>query len=88
MTKNKSQINSALTGEGMPFRGIPEPIKTYTIMFGDNIKVIEDKKSKTRVANFPFEFPDGTRGIIIVCRVKDESWVPNKTISSITINFK
>jgi hypothetical protein len=76
---------SALGGGGMPFPGIP--LRTYDILLGDNVKVIEDKKSKARVANFPFEFPDGARGVVILCRIEDEPWIPNKTITKITLQF-
>lgn len=64
------------------------PIKSHEIILGKNIKVIADKKSKTRVVNFPFDFPDEERGVLIVCRVKDEEWVPCADIESIIINFK
>lgn len=85
MSKSKPQINTALSGGGLPFKGI---INDYTIVIGDNVKVIEDKKSGTRVANFPFEFPDGTRGIAIICRVKDEMWKPSDSLKTINLSFK
>jgi len=59
----------------------------YQITIGPKTKVIKDKRSKTRVANFPFEFPDGTNGVLIVCRVKDEEWVPAQDITNIIINY-
>ena len=66
----------------------PAPAKSYEIILGKGLKVTKDKKSGTRVVNFPFEFPDETRGVIILCRVKDDEWVPSEDIESITINFK
>lgn len=63
-------------------------IKTHTTLIGPKVKVIEDKRTKTRIANFPFEFPNGDNGVLIVCKVKNEEWVPAKEIISITINFK
>lgn len=63
------------------------PIRTYDFLLGDNVKVTEDKRSKARIANFPFEFPDGTRGILIVLKVKDEPWKPLKDIKSLHIHF-
>ena len=88
--RNKLKLNgnyspSALSEPGIPFTGIPNE---YQIIVGPNIKTIEDKRSKTRVANFPFEFPNGTRGILIVCRVKDENWKPSNDIKSLNIEFK
>ncbi len=66
----------------------PNKPNSYEIVIGNKVKVITDRKSKSRVVNFPFEFPDGSNGVIILCRVKDEEWVPSTDISSITINFK
>lgn len=66
---------------------VPNPIKTYEILLGDKVKVTVDKKSKTRVINFPFEFPDGIPGVIVICRIKDTEWQPSKTISKVTIDF-
>lgn len=66
-----------------------EEIKSHEIIIGKSVKVITDKKSNnTRVVSFPFEFPDESRGIIIVCRIKDEEWVPADSIFSINIEFK
>jgi hypothetical protein len=65
----------------------PNSLTGYQIVVGDKAKVIKDKRTKTRVANFPFEFPDGTNGVLILCRVKDEEWVPSKEINSIIINY-
>ncbi len=63
-------------------------INLYQIVVGDKVKVLTDKKSKSRVVNFPFEFPDGENGVLIMCRLQDNEWVPSKTIKSITIEFK
>jgi hypothetical protein len=65
----------------------PPNSKTYEIIVGPKIKVTVDTRSKTRVINFPFEFPDGTKGVAIICRVKDEEWVPNTEIKSIKLTF-
>ncbi len=62
--------------------------KSYEVILGKGLKVIKDAKSRTRVVNFPFEFPDDTRGVIIVCKVKDEDWIPSNDIDSKNINFK
>ena len=68
-------------------KSVPDPIKTYDILLGPNIKVTTDKKSKTKVINFPFDFPDGIPGVLIICRVKDTEWTPSKTIRKINIEF-
>jgi len=59
----------------------------YELIIGPNLKVAKDKKSKSRVATIPFEFPDKTNGVIIMVRIKDEDWVPANTIKSIKITF-
>lgn len=64
------------------------PTNSYTITIGPKVKVITDKKSKSRVSHFPFELPDGSNGVFILCRIKDEEWVPANTIKDITITFK
>lgn len=56
-------------------------------MIGPSIKVIKDPKSKTRVFNFPFDFADGEKGVVIVCRIEDAEWKPYQDIKSISIEF-
>lgn len=66
----------------------PEPTQTYTIMVGPNVKVTKDKKSGAQIANFPFEFTDGAKGLMILLRIEREPlWKPLEDIKSITINF-
>lgn len=65
-----------------------EKIKTHEMIIGKNAKVMTERKSHTRVLHIPFEFPDETRGVLIVCKVLDEEWVPYQDIDSVTINFK
>lgn len=67
---------------------MPERPKTYEITLGKGTKVTTDNKSKTRIVSLPFEFPDDTQGVLIVCRIKDEEWVPVTDITSLTITFK
>lgn len=62
--------------------------KSYQVVLGKGLKVTTDKKSKTRVVSFPFEFPDQNPGVIIICRVKDEEWIPAEDIISVKIEFK
>lgn len=62
-------------------------VKSHEIILGKNVKVTVDKKSKTRIASFPFEFPDDSKGVLIICRVKDEDWKIHEAIKSINIEF-
>lgn len=80
MSKTKNKISLPTVSQ------IPQ--KIYEIFIGDKVKVIEDKRSSTRVAHFPFEFTDGTNGIMIICRVKDEPWKPSDDIKKITVLFQ
>lgn len=57
-------------------------------VIGPKTKVLRDSKSKARVMNFPFDFPDDEKGVVIICRIKDEEWVPADDISSVVIVFK
>lgn len=61
--------------------------KEYEIIIGSKVKTIQDKRSKAMVANFPFEFPDGTRGVLIVCKLKDEPWNPSKDLKNLKLEF-
>jgi hypothetical protein len=63
-------------------------INTYSTEVGPNVKVTIDKKSGARVISFPFEFPDGTDGIAIVCKMTQLDWKPSKEIERIVITFK
>lgn len=60
----------------------------YSTEVGPYVKVTIDKKSGARVISFPFEFPDGTDGIAIVCKMTQLDWKPNKELERIIINFK
>lgn len=66
----------------------PKKINNFEAIIGSKIKVTTDKKSGSRVINFPFEFPSDDRGMIIICKIKDEEWYPFEEIDSISINFK
>ena len=48
--------------------------------------VAVDQRSKSRVLSLPFVLPDGSDAVAIICRIKNENWIPN--IESITIDFK
>jgi hypothetical protein len=62
-------------------------INSYELIVGNKVKTIKDKKSKSRVANFPFDFADGTKGVVVVIRLKDEDWNPSYDIKSINIIY-
>ena len=73
----------------VPSRSSPlQKIKTQEFFIGPKIRVTEDKKSKSRIINFPFDFPDETKGCIIILRLADEEWVPSIELAKISIDFK
>jgi len=63
-------------------------IKSYSTEIGPKVKVSIDKKSEARVISFPFEFPDGSDGIAIICKMTKLDWKPNEEIQNLNINFK
>jgi hypothetical protein len=80
------QISSQVTPQS---RSTPlQKIKTQEFFIGPKIRVTEDKKSKSRIINFPFDFPDETKGCIIILRLADEEWVPCNDITKITLDMK
>lgn len=60
---------------------------SYEVIIGPKVEVTKDKKSRSRVISFPFEFSDGEKGAVIVLRLKDEDWEPTDSLKSITLNF-
>lgn len=62
-------------------------INSVETVVGRQTKVIRDPKSKARVMNFPFDFPDDEKGVVIICRIKDDEWTPSDDISSVVIVF-
>lgn len=54
----------------------------------NNTKVFVDKKTNARTIAIPFRLPDGTQAVLMVSRLKDEDWQPNKIINNITINYE
>lgn len=61
--------------------------KIEELVIPPKLSVFEDKKSKARTIALPFDFPDGSQGIVMVCRLKSEAWVPAKDIEKLVINF-
>lgn len=60
----------------------------YQIIIGENTKAETDARSKARFTRLPFEFPDGERGVIVLIKPDDATWKPQKSIISVTIEFK
>lgn len=52
------------------------------------LAVIKDKKTGAKSVYFPFQFPDGEMGAIIVTRLVKMGWKPEDSISTIKIDFK
>lgn len=53
----------------------------------DDIAVYADSKTGARTIALPFRLPDKTSAVVMICKLKDEVWMPHKEIKSITINY-
>lgn len=61
--------------------------KTEEILVPLKIATHQDKKTGARSAAFPFVFPDGENGVVIVTRLKDGEWKPSNHIEKITLHL-
>lgn len=68
---------------------VPQPPKTtiLSVDVGPKAKVTRDLHSGARVMTIPFDFPSEEPACVIVCRLKDEDWVPSEDIKRIIIEF-
>lgn len=60
---------------------------TEEITIPASVAVFEDAKSHARTVAFPIDYPDGSHGVVILTRLKNEVWIPSKTIKTITIQY-
>lgn len=51
------------------------------------LAVFEDKKTRARSVAFPFDYPTGEHGVIIMTKLNAIPWQPSDYVKSITINF-
>lgn len=63
-----------------------EPLQ-QKILIPDQVQVFEDGKTKAKSVAFPFTFPDGTAGVLIVSRISRAPWQPIG-INNITITYE
>lgn len=54
----------------------------------ESTAVFTDSKTNARTIALPFRLPDGTSAVLMVCRLKDDVWVPSKEIKSIKITYE
>lgn len=59
-----------------------------TIVVPDKLSVFQDKKTGARTVAFPFDYGDGTHGVMMLTRLINAVWQPADDIESIVINFK
>lgn len=55
---------------------IPERISTYI-----------DVKTGARTLALPFQFADGVSGVLMICRLSSEEWIPAEKIEKIQIHL-
>lgn len=61
--------------------------KTQEIKVKEDIKVFNDKKTNARTIALPFRLPDESNAVVMICRLKNEDWKPEKIIKSVTIKY-
>jgi hypothetical protein len=49
--------------------------------------VFVDSKTNARSIALPFRLPDGTSAVAIITKLKDDTWIPQKEIKSLVINY-
>lgn len=64
------------------------PIKSAEIEIPEKLAVIPDKKTGAKSVYFPFQFPDGNMGAIIITKLVKMGWEPSSDIEKINISFK
>lgn len=61
--------------------------KNQELNLKTGIKVFKDKKTSARTIAIPFRLSDNESAVLMVTRLKDEEWKPEKEISKITITY-
>ena len=47
-----------------------------------------DQKTGARTLAIPFKLPDGEEAVLMLTRIKDKNWFPEKEIKNIIINYE
>lgn len=53
-----------------------------------SLQVFDDPRTHAKTLALPFQFPDGTAGIVMLSRLHRMAWKPSDIIESITIKYK
>ena len=67
---------------------IKNKILSAQIDIPPNLLPQTDKKSGAKSVYFPFQFPSGENGAIVVIKLVKMGWQPSDDITDIKINFK
>lgn len=67
---------------------IKNKILSAQIDIPEKLLPITDKKSGAKSVYFPFQFPSGENGAIVLIKLVKMGWEPSTDISDIKINFK
>lgn len=49
--------------------------------------VMVDQRTKVKTCAFPFEFPDGSKGILSATKLVKSEWIPSDDLDKIVITF-
>lgn len=53
-----------------------------------DLQVFDDPRTHSKTVALPFQFPDGTSGIVMVTRLQRAAWKPAELIEKITITYQ
>lgn len=61
--------------------------KKQELKIKEGTKVFSDPKTHAKTIAIPFRLPDTTAAVLMVTRLKDEEWEPNRIIKKIDITY-
>ena len=67
---------------------VKQKIISAIIEVPTGLATITDKKSGAKSVYFPFQFPSGENGAIVMIKLVKMGWIPSDDIENINIKFK
>ena len=62
--------------------------RTEEFIIPARVSVFEDKRTDAKTLAMPFQFPDGTNGVVMISRLTKLGWTPSNDVARIVIYFK
>ena len=66
----------------------PNAPKEEVFVIPPSLQVFDDPRTHAKTLALPFQFPDGTSGILMVSRLHRMGWKPADYFEKITITYK